>query len=110
MMRATITAFTALALMSVVVVGCRIEVPVAEDVRSVNREHLVSIRRGMSRSEVLALMGTTTVQTYKERFIPDTRRWEARIARQAHHESPQDRNRGAARWHCCGDHLLLHRL
>ena len=75
-MRATITT---LALMSVVFVGCRTEVPVAEDVRSVNREHLLSLRRGMSRSEVLALMGTTTVQTYKERFIPDTTNWELRL-------------------------------
>jgi hypothetical protein len=56
----------------VLVVGCRtwIPVPTGEMVRSHNREQLNKLSVGMSRAEVLEIMGTDAIQTYKKSALP----------------------------------------
>ena len=59
----------------VLVVGCRtwIAVPTGETVRSHNREMLNKLSVGMTKAEVLEIMGTDSVQTYKKPALPSNK-------------------------------------
>lgn len=54
------------------VVGCRTWIPVqtVETVRDQNRERLVGLSVGMTKAQVLEMMGTETVQTYTRSALP----------------------------------------
>jgi hypothetical protein len=52
--------------------GCRtwIAVPTLDTVRTQNRERLSQLSVGMPKAEVLGVMGTETIQTYKQPALP----------------------------------------
>ncbi|MBY0400213.1 DUF3192 domain-containing protein [Myxococcota bacterium] len=62
----------ALAVSLVIHVGCRswIAVPTLDTVRAQNRERLSQLTVGMSKAEVLAVMGTESIQTYSRTALP----------------------------------------
>jgi hypothetical protein len=54
------------------VVGCRTWIPAQteETVRDQNRERLVRLSVGMTKAQVLEIMGTKSIQTYKKSALP----------------------------------------
>lgn len=64
--------FLPLAIVLVIFSGCRswIAVPTLDSVRAQNRERLSRLSVGMSKAEVLAAMGTESIQTYSRSALP----------------------------------------